>query len=91
MTATMTDSLLTSFSELTNVQWDASSGNNPWDNKRHLLWSDTTDFRQRYIYVGLHIGTSMLKTLLTLMVDLLLSTPTVCVCIFVNFVSECAK
>ena len=91
MTATLTDSTLASFSTLTSVQWDASYGNNSWDSKRHFLWSDTTTFRQHYIYIGLNIGTSMLKTLLDSMIDLLLSSPTVCVCTFVNFASERSK
>ena len=49
MTATMTDSLVASFSTLTSVQRDASCGDNPWDSKRCLILSDTTAFHQRYI------------------------------------------
>ena len=91
MTATMTTSLLSSFSTLTNVDWTATDNNKVWDTNRHLLWSDAYSFRQRNIRIGLNIGTKMGKALLEPMVDLLIASTTVCVCIFVNFIRECGK
>ena len=91
MTATMTDSLLTSFTTLTNVTWNTKNEKDPYNKYPHLLWSDASAFRQRYINMGLRICSNMEKKLLHLLVGILLSSATVCVCVFVNFVSECAK
>ena len=87
----MTISLLNSFSMLTNADWNAELDSEPWDKKRHILWSDASSFRQRYIIMGFTLGSNMGKALLKPMRDLLVSSATVAVCIFVNFVSECSK
>ena len=49
MTATMTDSLITLFATLTNVKWNTKNEKDPYNKYPHLLWSDASEFRQRYI------------------------------------------
>lgn len=56
-----------------------------------MLSSDSQSFRQRYIKIGLTLGSKLGKVLLEPMANLLASSPTVCVCVFVNFVSEVSK
>jgi superfamily II DNA/RNA helicase len=79
MTATMSDSLLRSFKDLTSVDWTKPC---------HQLWSSAKEFQQRNIEMDLKVTGNVSEFGLPDVVKLLKTDDHAHVCIFVNFKSE---
>ena len=82
MTATMTLSLIQSFSTLTSVDWSLPT---------RQLWSSAFEFRQRYIYMGLQVTGDIGQVSYPMLLSHLAANPSSYAAIFVNFKSECVK
>ena len=78
----MPSSLLGTFSDLTHVDWTDT---------RHQLWSNATKFRQRNIYMDLHVTGDLKQCALPDIVSLVRDDGDAHACIFVNFKSETSK
>ena len=79
MTATMTLSLLPSISQLTNVEWT---------NNNHLLWSNCTEFCQRYIRLDFQVCDNMQRVAYPILINFMWDTPGWSAFVLVKFRGE---
>ena len=82
MTTTMMESILISFSSLTNVDWSKKS---------HQLWSSFSDFSQQSINMAFDVTSNITQVGIPRLVKHLLCNPDSFAAIYVNFKYECSK
>ena len=82
MTATMTQSILKSFSTLTCVDWSQ---------KQHQSWAPASSFRQRYIKMTFDVTGDITAVALPRLVTHMKRNPDSYAAIYVNFKYECSK
>ena len=100
MTATFTKSMVEYFSNLTNVEWGIGYCPIPrfvdgpcWGGAYypHQLWASFSDFRQRYIKMGLAVTGQIGQVALPALVTHLNDNPNSYAAMYVNFKSETSK
>lgn len=82
MTATMPNSLLSTLSDLTHIDWTKPC---------HQMRSSPEEFRQRYIDMDLHVQADVGALGISSLLELLENDDQMHACLFVNFKSECSK
>ena len=92
MTATMTMSILSSFSVLMHVNWIETLDNSPWARPTHFMWASAYAFRQRYIKMEFRVTAVISQVGFPLLVEHLKDNKeTSYMCVFVNFKTECSN
>jgi len=91
MTATMTMSILASFSVLTHVNWNETLDNSHWARPTHLMWASAYAFRQRHIRMEFRVTADISQVGFPLLVEHLKDNKTSYACVFDNFKTECSN